>query len=103
MLVNEKSQSQAEYTAMALQTVPRSIIMGSQTAGADGNISYVSFPGGFSSPFSGIGVFYPDGTETQGIGIVPDIVIRPTQKGITEGKDEVLEKAKEHILKSKAF
>jgi C-terminal processing protease CtpA/Prc len=77
--------------------------MGSQTAGADGNISFVPFPGGFSSPFSGIGVFYPDGKETQGVGIIPDIIILPTQKGITEGKDEVLEKAIEYIRKMKAF
>jgi len=103
ILVNEQSQSQAEYTTMALRTATRSIVMGSQTAGADGNISYVPFPGGFSSPFSGIGVFYPDGKETQGIGIVPDITILPTQKGIADGKDEVLEKAIDHIRKSKAF
>ncbi len=103
ILVNEQSQSQAEYTTMALRTAPRSIVMGSQTAGADGNISYVPFPGGFSSPFSGIGVFYPDGKETQGIGIIPNIVVMPSQKGIANGKDEVLEKAKEYIMKTKAF
>jgi C-terminal processing protease CtpA/Prc len=103
ILVNEQSQSQAEYTAMALQTAPNSIVIGSQTAGADGNISYVPFPGGFSSPFSGLGVFYPDGKETQGIGIIPNVIILPTQKGIATGKDEVLDKAIEYILKLKAF
>jgi C-terminal processing protease CtpA/Prc len=103
LLVNEQSQSQAEYTTMALRTAPRAIVMGSQTAGADGNISFVPFPGGFSSPFSGIGIFYPDGKETQGIGIIPDIIILPTQKGIAAGKDEVLEKAKEYIRNMKAF
>ncbi len=103
ILVNEQSQSQAEYTAMALRTAPYSVVMGSQTAGADGNISYVPFPGGFSSPFSGIGVFYPDGKETQGVGIVPNILILPTQQGIAAGKDEVMEKAIEYIRKIKAF
>ncbi|MBC7872694.1 MAG: peptidase S41, partial [Ferruginibacter sp.] len=103
ILVNEQSQSQAEYTTMGLRTAPNAVVLGSQTAGADGNISYVPFPGGFSSPFSGIGVFYPDGKETQGIGIVPDFVLMPSQKGIAEGKDEVLEKAKEYILKKKGF
>lgn len=103
ILVNEQSQSQAEYTTMALRTAPNSVVMGSQTAGADGNISYVPFPGGFSSPFSGIGVFYPDGKETQGAGIIPDIIILPTQKGIAAGKDEVLEKAMEYIRSKKAF
>ncbi|CAM3574699.1 hypothetical protein FLCH110379_11415 [Flavobacterium chungbukense] len=32
-------------------------------------------------------------TETQRIGIIPDIEIKPTIKGIQEGKDEVLDRA----------
>ena len=47
--------------------------------------------------FTGIGVYYHDGTETQRIGIVPDIEIKPTIEGIRAGKDEVLEKAIEWI------
>jgi hypothetical protein len=103
ILVNEQTQSSAEYTAMSLRTAPRAVVMGSQTAGADGDISYIAFPGGFLSPFSGLGIFYPDGKETQGIGIVPDIFTYPTQQGIAAGKDEVLEKAKEYIRNTKAF
>jgi C-terminal processing protease CtpA/Prc len=41
--------------------------------------------------FSGIGVFYPDGTPTQRIGIVPDLVVQPTIAGIRERRDELLE------------
>jgi C-terminal processing protease CtpA/Prc len=103
ILVNEQTQSSAEYTAMALRTAPRAVVMGSQTAGADGDISYVPFPGGFNSPFSGLGIYYPDGKDTQGVGIVPDIFVYPTQKGIAASKDEVLEKAKEYIRNKKAF
>ena len=97
ILVDERTQSQAEYTTMALRTAPNEIVMGSQTAGADGNVSMIYFPGGFGSYISGIGVFYPDGKETQGIGIIPDIEVRPTQQGIKKGIDELLEKAKEYI------
>jgi C-terminal processing protease CtpA/Prc len=64
ILVNEQTQSSAEYTAMALRTAPRAMVMGSQTAGADGDISRVPFPGGFYSPFSGLGIYYPDGKDT---------------------------------------
>jgi C-terminal processing protease CtpA/Prc len=46
---------------------------------------------------TGIGVYYPDGTETQRIGIIPDIKVKPTIEGIRAGKDEVLEKAMEVI------
>jgi hypothetical protein len=103
ILVNEQTQSSAEYTAMALRTAPRAVVMGSQTAGADGDISRVPFPGGFSSPFSGLGIYYPDGKDTQGVGIVPDVFVYPTQQGIASGKDEVLEKAKEYISNKKTF
>jgi C-terminal processing protease CtpA/Prc len=46
---------------------------------------------------SGIGVYYPDGKETQRIGIVPDIEIKPTIQGIVTGRDELLDKAIEII------
>jgi C-terminal processing protease CtpA/Prc len=42
---------------------------------------------------SGLGVFYPDHRPTQRIGIVPDVVVRPTIQGIAAGRDEVLESA----------
>ena len=47
---------------------------------------------------SGIGVFYPDKKPTQGIGIVPNVELRPTIEGIREGRDEVLEEALRQIL-----
>ncbi|MBX5461165.1 MAG: hypothetical protein IRZ28_08750 [Steroidobacteraceae bacterium] len=45
------------------------------------------------SVLSGLGVFYPDRRPTQRIGIVPDIVVKPTIEGIRDGRDEVLEAA----------
>ncbi|CCH57291.1 peptidase S41 [Fibrisoma limi BUZ 3] len=52
---------------------------------------------GLRTMFSGIGVYYPDGLETQRIGIVPDIDVKPTIQGIREGRDELLERAVELI------
>lgn len=95
LLVNESTQSHAEFTAMALQTADKVTIIGSQTAGADGNVSDVTLVGGHQTNITGIGVFYPNGTETQRIGIIPDIEVLPTLQGIKEGRDEVLEKALE--------
>jgi C-terminal processing protease CtpA/Prc len=97
VIVNEITQSQAEYTAMALRAGDNTTIIGSQTAGADGNVSKITLPGGLKTQISGIGVYYPDGRETQRIGIVPDIEVKPTIKGIREGRDELLEKAIEII------
>ena len=93
ILVNETSQSQAEYTSMALRTIPGALVVGSTTAGADGNVSEFTLPGGLRSMISGIGVFYPDGKPTQRVGIVPDHTVLPTIAGVKSGKDEVLEYA----------
>jgi C-terminal processing protease CtpA/Prc len=93
ILVNEFSQSQSEYTTMALRAVPGAKVVGSTTAGADGNVSTIILPGNISAIISGIGVCYPDGRETQRVGIVPDVVGRPTSAGIQAGRDEVLERA----------
>lgn len=99
ILVNENTQSQAEYTAMAFRAGKNTTIIGSTTAGADGNVSTIWLPGGLRTMISGIGIYYPDGKETQRIGIVPDIVVEPTIEGIKNGKDELLEKAIEVINK----
>jgi C-terminal processing protease CtpA/Prc len=91
ILIDEISQSQAEYTAMALRVAPDALVVGSTTAGADGNVSPIPLPGGLRSMISGIGVFYPDKRPTQRLGIVPDVVASPTIAGIRAGRDEVLE------------
>ncbi|MCL5128580.1 S41 family peptidase [Algibacter sp. L4_22] len=93
VLVNEYSQSQSEFTAMAFRAGENTTIVGSTTAGADGSVSDIYLPGGLLTRISGNGIYYPDGAETQRIGIVPDVVIRPTVEGIKKGRDEVLEKA----------
>lgn len=97
IIVNELSQSQAEYTAMAFRAGKNNIVIGSKTAGADGNVSPIELPGGLSTGISGIGIYYPNGTETQRIGILPDIEIRPTINGIRNNRDELLERAVELI------
>jgi len=98
ILVDEVSISQAEYTAMAFRAAPGAVVIGSTTAGADGNVSGIPLPGGLQTMISGIGVFYPDKSPTQRVGIIPDIVVKPTREGIRTGRDEILEAALSHIL-----
>ncbi len=100
ILVNEITISHSEFMAMKYRCAPNSIVMGSTTAGADGGIIKVDLPGGISTYITGAGVYYPDGTETQQIGIRPDIEVLPTIRGIREGRDELLEKAIEYLIKS---
>jgi C-terminal processing protease CtpA/Prc len=98
ILIDEVSQSQAEYTTMAFRAAPGAVVVGSTTAGADGNVSAIPMPGGLSTMISGIGVFYPDHRPTQRVGILADVEARPTIEGVRQGRDEVLEVALRQIL-----
>ena len=83
---------------MALQTSPGALVVGSSTAGADGNVSLVYFPGGYRGAISGIGVFYPDRRPAQRTGIAVDVEVRPARTGIRARRDEVLEAAAKKLL-----
>jgi hypothetical protein len=91
VLVDEVTQSSSEFHAMAFRTAPGALVVGSTTAGADGNVSPIPLPGGMKALITGIGTFYPDRRPTQQVGIVPDVVVRPTLAGFRSGRDEVLE------------
>ena len=97
IIVNETTQSSADYHTMAFQTAPGATVIGSTTAAADGNVSQIVLPGNVQTGISGIGVYYPDGRETQRVGVALDVEVKPTIRGIIEGRDELLEKAIEII------
>ena len=83
---------------MAFRSAPGSMVIGSTTAGADGNVSQVNLPGGLNSMISGLGVFYPDKKPTQRVGMIPDVEVKPTIAGIRAGRDELMEEAIRQIL-----
>ncbi|MCS3794784.1 S41 family peptidase [Niastella sp. OAS944] len=94
LLVNVFSKSHSEYSAMGLQEAAKTITIGSTTAGADGSLTdFINLPGGILTRFSGLGVYYSDGTVAQKTGVKIDIVCKPTIKGVQGGKDELVEKA----------
>lgn len=100
ILMNERSQSQSEFTVMALKKGTNAKVIGSNSIGTDGNVTEVYLPGGVTTLITGLGVYKPDGSQTQKIGLKPDIYIKPTIDGIKEGRDELSEKAIE-IIKTK--
>lgn len=93
VLVDEWTQSNAEFVTMSLQSRANTKVIGSSSAGADGNISEITLPGGFVTYISGLGVYYPDGTNAQRQGVKIDQVVKPSILGVKEGRDEVLEAA----------
>lgn len=94
LLVDEMTQSNPEFQAMALQSCPQTQTIGSPTSGANGSIVWIPLPGQLTS-FSGIGTLYPDGTQTQTVGVRLDVEVLPTTEGLQAGRDEVLERALE--------
>ena len=93
IMVNEGTQSYAETSVQKIQNNPQTITIGSQSAGANGNISEFTLPRGILGAFSGLGWYYPDGWVVNRQGVKIDREVRPTIKGIKEGRDEVLETA----------
>jgi carboxyl-terminal processing protease len=93
ILFDERTLSQAEYTCMGLEQFPGAIKIGSTTAAADGNVTVVYLPGKIRTYLTGLGTFYPDYSQTQRVGIIPDIEVQTTISGIRAGIDEVLEYA----------
>lgn len=100
LLVNQVSISHAEATTMAWQVAPNVTTIGSQTAGANGNLSQIVMPDGLVVRFSGLGVCYPDYSETQRVGVRVDEEVRNTYEDIVNGRDRVLERAIELINKN---
>lgn len=100
ILINENTQSSGEYVSMMYRAAPDTTVIGSTTAGTDGNVFYLSLPGGIQTVITGMGVYNPDGSQTQRVGIIPDIEVRPTIQGVKEGRDEVLERAVQFINES---
>ena len=60
---------------MALKQLPNSTIIGSQTAGANGSITFLPLPGNISMIFTGNGIFYPNGEVMQRRGVLLDKTI----------------------------
>ena len=81
---------------MSLRAIGATVVRAT-TAGADGNVSELYLPGSILTTIAGLGIYYPDGSQTQQVGIVPDIFCQLTVEGIKAGKDEQLERAIEFI------
>jgi C-terminal processing protease CtpA/Prc len=97
LLVNQLTISRAEYMAMVFQSHNNVTVIGSQTAGTNGDVVNFNFLEGYSTAFTGIGIFYPDGTVTQRRGLHIDVPLPITINGLKNNKDEVLERALEYI------
>jgi hypothetical protein len=75
-------------------------IVGSATAGTNGNVAVFEVPGGFRVSFTGMRVTRHDGQSPfHLVGVQPDVPVAPTLASIREGRDAVLERAIDLVRK----
>lgn len=92
-LIDERTQSEGEQTALAFDALADAELVGSSSAGANGNVTSLVVPGNILVHFTGMGVRFADGRQLQRVGVQPHHRVERTIRGLAEGRDEVLEKA----------
>ncbi len=91
-MTNGGAISYAESTMGIVEYYKLGEIVGSATAGTNGNVNPVALPGGYTITWTGMKVLKQDGSRHHGVGIQPTIPVSRTQAGVAAGKDEVLER-----------
>jgi hypothetical protein len=92
-IIDESAISYAESCLGYIEGYKLATIVGQPSAGTNGNINPFELPGGYTITWTGMKVLKHNGTQHHDIGIIPNIFVTKTIKGIIEGRDEFLEKA----------
>jgi C-terminal processing protease CtpA/Prc len=100
-LTNANAVSYAETILGMVEYYKLATIIGSPTAGANGNINTITLPDGYKITFTGMRVLKHNNTQHHLIGIQPNILVKPTANGIANGRDEVLDRAIQFINEGK--
>ncbi len=93
MLIDDRAISQSEHSGLFYEAANGTKLIGSPTAGANGDVTQFPLPGGITVLFTGHDVRHADGRQLQRIGLIPDIPVEPTRAGVAAGRDELLEAA----------
>lgn len=75
-------------------------IVGQPTAGTNGNVNPMEFPGGYSVGWTGMRVIKHDGSRHHGVGIRPTVPVQRTRAAVAAGRDELLEQAIEVVTRA---
>lgn len=98
LLISAMTFSAAEDFVVAFDAMDRGLLVGEATGGSTGQPFSFALPGGGWAQVRSRHDTYPDGTEFIGVGVQPDIVVRPTLAGFRAGRDEALEAAIRELL-----
>lgn len=92
-IIDGSAISYAESFMGFIEGYKLATIVGQPTAGTNGNVNPFVLPGYFNVTWTGMKVLKHDGTQQHAIGILPNVYVTKTIKGVSEGRDEFLEKA----------
>lgn len=102
LLVSAKTFSAAEDFAVAFRTAKRGLIIGEPTSGSTGQPHFFTLPGGFRARVCAKREMYANGQEFIGLGVQPDVLLKPTVAAFRKDNDEVLEAALSSLNRTKA-
>lgn len=97
VLISGRTFSAAEDFAVVFDAMKRGTLIGEPTGGSTGQPLNFSLPGGVMARVCTKRDMYPDGTEWNGIGIQPTMLVKPTVADVQAGRDTVLEAALTHL------
>ncbi len=98
ILVNENTQSFGEMCSIIFRGSPHCVIIGTQTAGANGHVGYLYLPRAIKAKFTAAGAFYPNWGMNQRSGVKIDIPVEQTVEDIKAGEDVWIRKAIEYLV-----
>jgi len=102
VLTSAFTYSAAEDFCVAFDAMNRGAIIGEPTGGSTGQPLYLRLPGGGSACVCTVECRHPDGEEYVGVGVQPDILVRPTVADVRAGRDPVLEAALDYLQGKRA-
>ena len=93
VLIGPRTYSAAEDFAVAFDAMKRGTLVGEPTGGSTGQPLMFNLPGGLTARVCTKRDTYPDGKEFVGIGVQPQVRVKPTIADLRTGRDTVLEAA----------
>jgi carboxyl-terminal processing protease len=99
LLVDGGCASACEALVGPFKENHRATLVGEMTEGSSGPAYMVDLGDGMQLGIAAMRQYFPDGSEFEGVGIKPDLEVRPTVQDLRNGKDPVLERAMEFAAK----
>ena len=92
-LTDGRAISYAESYMGIIEAYKLAEIVGEPTAGTNGNVNPFILPGNYTVVWTGMKVLKHDGSKHHGVGIQPTVPVSRTIRGVSEMRDEQLERA----------